>query len=67
MKNKNHPFDDIDFGIYLAEEGDTFFAQEEVSPVKSLVTLSQLQFIQRHNMLGEGENQHDESKCFPFC
>ena len=57
MENQNHHFDDIDFGIYLAEEGDKFFAQEEVFPIQSVVTLSQLQFIQRHNMIFEGCNQ----------
>ena len=40
MENQNHHFDDIDFWIYIAEEGDNFFAQEEVAPVQSVVTLS---------------------------
>ena len=39
MKNQNHHFDDIDFGIYLAE-GDNFFAQEAATPVQLVVTLS---------------------------
>ena len=51
MKNKNHHIDDIDFRIYLVEEGDNLFVQEEATPVQSAVTLSQLQFLQRHNML----------------
>ena len=36
MENQNHHFDDIDFGIYLAEEGDIYFSQEEVAPVQSV-------------------------------
>ena len=36
MENQNHHFDDIDFEIYLAKEGDNLFAQEEVAPVQSV-------------------------------
>ena len=57
MENPNHHYDDIDFGIYLAEEGDELFSQEEASPVQSVFTLSQLKFIQTHNIL-PGEYNH---------
>ena len=57
MENQNHLFDDIDFGIYLAEEGDNLFAQEEATPVQSVITLPQMQFLQIHNMIYERCNQ----------
>ena len=66
MENQNRHFDDIDFGISFAE-GDNFFAQEEAPLVQPIGTLSQLQFLERHNMICEEDNQHDESNCFPFC
>ena len=56
MENQNNHSNDIDFGIYLVE-GDNFFSQEEVAPVQSVVTLSQLQFLQRHNMFPENFHQ----------